>query len=171
MQLEVARQYPDIDLGPGYGYEEGYHLITLGLSAVLPVRNRNQGPIAEAEAQRKLAGARLLSTQSAVISQADQAEAQYRSAWATFVRARKVVADSDESTQSAQKAFAAGESGRIALLSAEMQRVAAKRDSLTALQQTQLALGSLENTLQRPIDTGNSRSFPHQAPRQKETLP
>lgn len=171
LQLEVARQYPDIDLGPGYGYEEGYHLITLGLSAVLPVRNRNQGPIAEAEAQRKLAGARLLSTQSAVISQTDKAEAQCRAAWATLVQARKVVADAEEATQSAQKAFAAGESGRIALLSAQMQRVAAKRDSLTALQQAQLALGSLENTLQRPIEAGDSSSLPQQAPRQKETLP
>ena len=77
LQLEVARQYPDIDLGPGYAYEEGVHLISLRMGTVLPLRNRNEGPIAEAEAQRKAAGAQLLATQSAVIAQSDKALAQY----------------------------------------------------------------------------------------------
>jgi len=88
LQLEVARQYPDIDLGPGYAYEEGVHLISLRLGTVLPLRNRNEGPIAEAEAQRKAAGAQLLATQSAVIAQTDKALAQYRAAYAVLEEAR-----------------------------------------------------------------------------------
>ncbi len=171
LQLEVARQYPDIDLGPGYGYEEGYQLVTAGLSAILPLRNRNQGPIAEAEAQRKLAGARLLSTQSTVISQTDQAEAQYRAAWVTWEQARKVLAETRTAKHSAQQAFGAGETSRAALLSAEIQTVVAERDSLTALQQTQVDLGVLEDALERPIESDNQTPFPQRAPRRKEAVP
>src|SRR5260370_19525834 len=63
LQLEVARQYPDINLGPGYSYQQAFHAISLNLSTVLPLRNHNEGPIAEPEAQRNVVGAQLLSTQ------------------------------------------------------------------------------------------------------------
>ncbi len=80
LQLQVARQYPDVDLGPGYNYEEGAHFIALSLSTVLPLRNHNQGPIAEAEAQRKVAGAQLLAVQSTVIADTDKALRRYTAA-------------------------------------------------------------------------------------------
>ncbi len=44
LQLEIARQYPDINLSPGYAFEEGAHLVSLELGVILPLRNRNQGP-------------------------------------------------------------------------------------------------------------------------------
>src|SRR5712692_3465308 len=45
LQLEVARQYPDINIGPGYTYEEKHSFFTVGLSTAVPLFNRNQGPI------------------------------------------------------------------------------------------------------------------------------
>ena len=42
LQLEISKQYPDIQIGPGYTYEEGHSFFTIGLSATLPVFNRNQ---------------------------------------------------------------------------------------------------------------------------------
>ena len=51
LQLEIAKQYPDINIGPGYTYEEKHSFFTLGLSTTIPVFNRNEGPIAEAEAE------------------------------------------------------------------------------------------------------------------------
>jgi len=62
LQLEIAKQYPDINLGPGYTYEERNSFFTVGLSATLPLFNRNQGPIAEAEARRSEAAASFLQT-------------------------------------------------------------------------------------------------------------
>lgn len=95
LQLEVARQYPDIDLGPGYAYEEGVHLISLQLGAVLPLRNRNEGPIAEAEARRRAAGAQLLATQSQVLAQIDKALAQYKAAYSTLDEANRSLAQTE----------------------------------------------------------------------------
>jgi len=46
LQLEIARQYPDFNLGPDYAFEEGAHLFSVALGMALPIFNRNQGSIA-----------------------------------------------------------------------------------------------------------------------------
>lgn len=168
LQLEVARQYPDIDLGPGYAFEEGVHLISLQLGSVLPIRNHNEGPIAEAAAQRETAGAQLLATQSAVIAQTDQALAQYDAAYAVLKEARKSLTLVQAQQRTAEQWLKAGETDRLAAASADIQVAIAERARLEALRQTQIALGSLEDALQRPLGASTAAALPRTAPRQKE---
>ena len=165
LQLEVARQYPDIDLGPGYAYEEGFHLISLQLGAMLPLRNHNEGPIAEAEAQRRAAGAQLLATQSAVIAQTDKALAQYDAAYASLEQARRSTAQLEAQRRTAYQWLNAGETDPLTALSADMQLAVAERARLDALHQSQLDLGLLEDALQRPISPATAPALPKQAPR------
>ena len=168
LQLEVARQYPDLDLGPGYAFEEGVHLISLQLGTVLPVRNHNEGPIAEAAAQRKAAGAQLLATQSTVIAQTDQALAEYDAAYAALKQARNSVAQVQAQQRTTEQWLKAGETDRLAAVSAGIQVAIAERARLDALRQTQIALGSLEDALQRPLGPSTAAALPKMAPRQKE---
>jgi len=49
-KLEIAKQYPDINIGPGYTYEETHSFFTVASRPLFPLFNRNHGPIAEAEA-------------------------------------------------------------------------------------------------------------------------
>ena len=77
VQLEIAKQYPDVHLGPGYEYDQGQNKWALGLSVELPVRNRNQGPIAEAQAKREEAAARFIDLQARVIAEIDRALATH----------------------------------------------------------------------------------------------
>lgn len=165
LQLEAARQYPDIDLGPGYAFEEGAHLISLQLGTVLPLRNRNEGPIAEAEAQRKAAGAQLLATQTAVIAEIDRALAQYKAAYSALEEAQRSVAQFETQRKTADALRRSGETDQLAEVSAEIQVAVAQRTRLDALHQVQLALGSLEDALQRPIDPPTAPALPKTAPR------
>src|SRR6202007_2267730 len=73
LQLEAAKQYPDVNIGPGYTYEERNSSFTVGHSSCIPLYNRNQGPIAEAEARRKEAAAAFLQTQARVIARSERA--------------------------------------------------------------------------------------------------
>jgi outer membrane protein TolC len=66
LQLEISKQYPDLQIGPGYTYEERNSFFVIGFSTTLPLFNRNQGPIAQAEARRKEAGASFLEKQAQV---------------------------------------------------------------------------------------------------------
>lgn len=58
LALEMQRQYPDVELGPSYGEEDGDRQFRLGVSLPIPVLNGNARAIAEAEAARELARAR-----------------------------------------------------------------------------------------------------------------
>lgn len=168
LQLEVARQYPDINLGPGYAFEEGVHLISLQLGTVLPLRNHNEGPIAEAAAERKAAGAQLLATQSTVIAQTDQALAQYDAAYAALKQARTAVAQVQAQQRTMEQWLKAGETDQLAAVSAEIQVAVVERAQLDALRQTQIAFGSLEDALQRPLSPSTAAALPKIVPRQKE---
>ena len=165
LQVEVARQYPDIDLGPGYAFEEGVHLISLQMGTVLPLRNRNQGPIAEAEAARKATGAQLLATQSTVIAQTDKALAQYEAAYAVLEEARRSTTQTEAQRRTTYQWFKSGETDQLAAVSADIQAAVAERTRLDALHQAQLALGSLEDALQRPIKPQSAPVLPQKAPR------
>ena len=58
LQLEIARQFPDMHIGPGYLLDQTDNKWTLGATLTLPVLNQNQGAIAEAKARREEMAAR-----------------------------------------------------------------------------------------------------------------
>jgi outer membrane protein TolC len=64
LRLEVATQYPDIHLNPGYEYDQGDNRWGVGLSLELSVLNQNQGPIAEADARRTESAAKFNALQA-----------------------------------------------------------------------------------------------------------
>jgi outer membrane protein TolC len=165
LQLEVARQYPDINLGPGYSYQESAHFIELSLATVLPIRNRNQGPIAEAEAARKVAGAQLLAVQSTVIADTDKALRQYTAAYATLEVAVHSVSQLEEQQRVAVQMLQSGETDQLAVVAAQLQTSVAERARLDALHQAQLTLGLVEDALQRPISPTITPTLPASAPR------
>ena len=57
LRLEVRKQYPDIEIGGGFGSEDGDDRLLLGASLPIPIFNANRGGIAEARANRELARA------------------------------------------------------------------------------------------------------------------
>jgi len=139
--------------------------VSLQLGTVLPLRNRNEGPIAEAEALRKAAGAHLLATQSVVLAQIDKALAQYKAAYSALDEANHSVAQTETQRKTTEAWFKSGEADQLAAVSAEIQVGVAERARLDTLHQTQLALGSLEDALERPIDPATTPALPKQAPR------
>ena len=156
LQLEISKQYPDVQIGPGYTYEERHNFFTLGLSTTLPLFNRNQGPIAEAEARRKGTAAGFLETQAHVIAASERARALY-------VAALKELRDADQSLRTLQdsrlqmtgRAVQLGEEDRLSLIGVQIESAVVARARLDALARAQSALGELEDTVQRPLDTGD----------------
>ncbi len=151
LQLEVARQYPNVDLGPGYTYDKGSRQWALGVALPLPLLNRNQGPIAEAEAHRREAAARFLAMQAAAIGAAEQAFAEYRTAVDTVAVARGLLASADATLAAAERRFAAGESDRLRVLDAEVGRDGDALALLEARAGAQAALGRVEDAMRRPL--------------------
>ncbi len=150
LQLEIAKQYPDVSLGPGYTWDTGTVLWSLVLSFDLPM-NRNQGPIAEAEARRKAAAAAFLSVQARAIAEVDEALAGYGRAIQMFEAADTLLRDQQKNARAVAAAFKFGEADRLAWLSAQYETVTTELARIDALSQAQQSLGRLENALRRPI--------------------
>lgn len=152
LQLEIARQYPDLVLGPGYNYEEGANFFAFQPSLVLPIRNQNQGPIAQATAQRKAAADALIAVQQHALSACDQALAQYRAASTTLAEIDNTLLQLQTRQQtSARASLQAGETERLPLEQLQLQTVATQQMRLQALAAVQTAWSDLEDVLQRPL--------------------
>lgn len=166
LQLEIARQYPDIHLGPGYQMDQDNSKWTLGVSGALPVFNQNRGPIAEAEARRGAAAAAFASVQSRAIEQVDGALASYASAQATAATADTVYADRLRMGRTADARFAAGEISRLEQGGIQLELTSAELARLDARVSVQRSRGRLEEAMQSPaslaewLSVGPPRTLP-----------
>ncbi len=92
LELEIREQFPDLQLTPGYGTQDGQRQFTLGLRMPVPILNGNRRAIAESFARREVARAnaerqmeRLLHAVAEARIAADGAAAQRRMLEASLV--------------------------------------------------------------------------------------
>jgi len=154
LRLEIAKQYPDINIGPGYTYEETHSFFTVAASSTIPLFNRNQGPIAEAEARRKEAAAAFLERQAQVIARSERALAVYTSALKELSEAESLRKLQENQLQITQQAIRSGTDIRLSLDSVQIQILILDRARIDALVRAQRALGELEDAVQKPLDPG-----------------
>lgn len=152
LQLEVARQYPDVHLGPGYTFDQGVRKPGFDFSGIeLPVFNRNEGPIAEARARRQEAAANVTRAQAGAWSELDAGLADYRLARAALREAGRRLDVQRGQLAGARHAFELGEQDRLALALDRKTELAARLAVLAASAQVQQALGRIEDAVQRPL--------------------
>lgn len=151
LRLEIARQYPDVHLAPGYSWDQGANKWLLGFAAVLPVFNQNRGPIAEAEARRRETAARFTALQAKVIGDLDLASAAYRTALEKLKSADALLSLNEQQAKEIGTRFERGEADRLELRSAELQVNTIAVSRVSALRNVQQALGDLETALQQPV--------------------
>ena len=152
LQLEIAKQIPDLELGPAYQYDQGENKWALGFTATLPVFNRNQGAIAVAEARRTEAAAKFKALQARAISEVEQARTAYRSALEKLDAAQRMSSDLKQREKTAQALLAAREVSRLEITADRIERAAVEQSGLEARLDALLALGDLENALHVPSD-------------------
>ncbi|HWG54717.1 MAG TPA: TolC family protein [Gemmatimonadaceae bacterium] len=124
---QVARQYPDLTIGPGITWEQGVRrwVLSLGIPAI--AIDRARGPIAEARARRAEQAARVTVLQDSILAAVDSSAAACRAA-----RAQASVADSlahamESQRQLVEGAYQRGEVGRTELALAQVAEARAQR--------------------------------------------
>ncbi len=153
LQLQIARQYPDIHLSPGYQYDQGDNKWTLGVTFELPVLNQNQGPIAEANARREEAAARFTALQARVIGEIDRAVAAHRTAQERLVTTDALLSAERQQQQSVEAQLKAGAVDQLDLFNVQFELGTALLAQLDGQAKWQQSLGALEDALQRPMDS------------------
>jgi outer membrane protein TolC len=152
LQLELAKQYPDIHLQPGYEFDQGDNKWALGVSLELPILSHNQGPIAEARARRQESAARFTVLQAKVLAEIDRALDQFHTAETNASLLRELAQTADQRQQNAEAQFKAGAIDQLEVATARLEAVSARLIRLDGQVKLQQAIGALENALQRPLD-------------------
>ena len=152
LKIEIAKQYPDIHLNTGYEYDQGLQKWgILGFGLELPLLNRNEGPIAQAEARRKHAAASFEALQAHVIAEIDRALAVYQVTAKTWENAEVLLATQRKQQAAVEQQLHAGAADRLDVLTVQLELTTSElsqEDSQTKLHQ---ALGALEDAVQRPL--------------------
>lgn len=172
LRAEIAKQYPQVSVGPGYTYDHGVDKLPFNLSLVLPPSDLNRSAIAHAEAARSAAGRTLEAVQADVLAAVDAAIAARAAAKANRepVENRALPA-ARAAAAAAAHALDAGEgdsvddlAARAALVDAELGVLAARRAEATAAV-------DLEDALRRAFDPAETAALQAATPPPPEAKP
>ena len=160
VKTEVAKQYPDIQIGPGYTYERGITKLPFSLGLTLPPSDLNKSAIREAEARRAAAGSKLETAQAAVLSSVDTAQA----ALVAAVRNDRRATDADvpsamHAMDQVKRSTAAGETDRTDELAARAALLDARIAALDTRRVRDLARVDLDAAARPPLDPADKTMF------------
>lgn len=152
LQQQIVRQYPEIQIGPGYEFDQGDDKWSLGLSVTLPVFNQNQAEIRVAEAAREEAAAIFQAMQAQVIAQITQAVTQYRASVEVLRSSEGLARDMAVQMERVETMVQVGESLAVDRLDKALEYSAAQTARLEARIQVHKALSQIEDVMQIASD-------------------
>ncbi len=151
LRLEVARQYPDVHIGPGYAYDQGADKWGFSFNLPIPLFNRNRGPIEEADGRRREAAARFLALQAKIINDIDRARDSYEAAYDKLGTADSALARHLEQDAVVRRLLRPGDVTRMTLFRFQLDLDTTRLSRSQALAETQQALGAFEDALEMPL--------------------
>ena len=152
LQQAIAKQYPDIQLGPGYEYDQGDDKWMLGLSLSLPVFHQHEGAIATARAQREEAAATFRDAQARIVSEIERAAMDYRASLTKVKAAETIMKQRAEAADRIRKMYEAGEILRSDVTAVELELNAHAAKLLEVRIETIQAFGQLEDGMHFAAD-------------------
>jgi outer membrane protein TolC len=154
LRIEVANATPNLSIGPGLFFDQGTGKFTLGGGLPSLALNRNRGPIGEAEARRTLAGARLMQAQETVLAEVDAALSACENVGRQAEAADSLTKQAESRLRLMQAAYARGETGRLELITAQLEMVRVHRATTEAA----LRKGAAGLGLERAVGAWGTRA-------------
>jgi outer membrane protein TolC len=169
LKLAVARQYPELELSPGYYWDHGIAKFPFDVGLSLPL-NGNRGEIAEARAARELAARRMLALQANIygdIAAAERAEGVARAGTEAAVRQ---VEAAEQQRQRAALGLKLGATGTEGTVAADIVALQAELELIESRARLQSSRDTLEDVLHAPL-SGPELALAKSLPRLAEAGP
>jgi outer membrane protein TolC len=138
-------------ISPGYAYEFGDRIWSLGISGLLTLLNKNKVAIAEATQLREVEAAQFEALQTKIISEADVAKAELMQARQAVESQQQLLLQQQQNTKRMQRRLTTGEIDRLELAFSTLENIAVEKNLALADFQLNTAINQLENTLQKPL--------------------
>ncbi len=159
VKLEVAKQYPEVRLSPGYFWDQGDSVWSLALGFILPGALGNAPGIKDAMARREVAAKAFERLQGRVLAQSESGAAVYRQSLEGLAAMESQTSLAQKRFAETQALFAGGVADRVALVQGKLESLIAARSAWAARQAASVALGELENATQVPLRDGPLPKF------------
>lgn len=151
IKLEVAKQTPDISLTPGFAFEFGDKVWSLGFSTLLNLLNKHPTLIQEATRLREIEGAQFEALQASIIGELDQNLAKYEASAQQLNKLKEQQVAQSAFDKKIQKQFDAGLIDKLELTQHQL-NLSLLEQQLVVAQFNLLNTGlSIENMMQRPL--------------------
>ena len=150
LHLAVVRQYPELDLQPGFYWDHGIAKFPFDVTFEVPF-NGNRGEIAEARAGRELAGQHMLAVQIGIYTEIASAERAERIVRASEAVARRQLESAQEQEQQVETAFRLGAMDSLEMTGAQIFSLRAELELVGVRAQLQAARNTLEDVLHAPL--------------------
>jgi len=148
LEEEIRKQWPDLDLAPGYGEQDGDRQFVLGVGVVLPVLNGNRRGIAVAEAERAAARGRAESELGRTLGALLAAEERLAQSVARREALERTLVPLIEAQYEETRAVARlGEVKTLVLLESLKQQLEARNELIAARRDEALAAIDIEEML------------------------
>ncbi len=150
LHLEIRKQYPDLTIGPAYGWETGQSRLGLGFGFPIPLWNRNRQAIAEATAARDVSRNHVELTWERILAELAQAETSLKAAR----KRRAMLADTvaplvDLQVEETKRLIALGETDVLLIIDAFKGSLEAKLE-LVSVRLAEATVASELNSMLRP---------------------
>jgi CRISPR system Cascade subunit CasA len=120
LSAELRRQYPELEIGPQFGHEEGSARAGVGVGFTLPLWNRNRQAIAEAESTRDSSRFEAVAEWRALVAEWHEARAALQAAETLERRLREErLTSARAAAERAERLYRQGETALTELIAAE----------------------------------------------------
>lgn len=152
LKLEIEKQYPDVNLSPGFIFDQSDKIWALGAAWILPLFHPlNEGPIREALAERERKQSEFLALQARVINEVAMSEGRLQAQQSALQEVRQLLEETQERYRQMQRQFDLGYADHLQL-SRNMLEVAAVEQAVAELTYSVIkSAGQLEDALQYPL--------------------
>jgi outer membrane protein, heavy metal efflux system len=154
IKLEVAKQTPDFSLSPGFAFDYGDKIWSLGFSTLLNLLQKHPTLINEATKLREIEGAQFELLQHEVISELATTLAQYKANETRLLDAKNQLSAQQNVQQKLQIQLAAGLVDKVVLVQAKLNEQLALQQIQNAQFDLLKSAMMLENVMQYPLFSG-----------------
>jgi len=151
IKLQAAKQIPNITLSPGFLFEFGDKIWSLGFSSLLNLLHPNTVLTEEAKQLQTIQGARFKNLQATIIAEISQAYTRYQAAAQTTEQANETLTNQLTQEQRMLKQFNNGLIGKLNLAQYTLDSLVAKQQLLASQFALLKVNNQIENIMQKPL--------------------
>lgn len=153
LKLEIEQQYPDLNLSPGFVFDQGNSVWELGAAWILPLFHNNESQIQQALAQRKQKQLEIIELQTRLLNELDRKRQNYLDKLAAYQNSLQLLDALTNKATQVEKQFELGYSDQLNVLRTKLEIEKANQAIFDIELDVMRAAVKLESLTQSPILT------------------